>query len=162
MGGRAADHAIGAHAVHRCAHPGAAENFELTHARRQTHGHDATPHRAEEKSREAADLADRVLSTLSTDDRLVLMLVDADEMPIKDVAIRAEGYGMPGVVVDGSDVLACYRVAKEAVDRARRGEGGTLIEAKVIRLTARPWEIRTHCSVMKANLVRSQAKPSTN
>jgi 2-oxoisovalerate dehydrogenase E1 component alpha subunit len=58
------------------------------------------------------------------------------QLPIKDVAIRAEGYGMPGVVVDGSDVLACYRAAKEAVDRARRGEGGTLIEAKVIRLTA--------------------------
>jgi len=58
------------------------------------------------------------------------------QLPIKDVAIRAEGYGMPGVVVDGSDVLECYRAAKEAVDRARRGEGGTLIEAKVIRLTA--------------------------
>ena len=58
------------------------------------------------------------------------------QLPVKDVAIRAEGYGMPGVVVDGSDVLACYRAAKEAVDRARRGEGGTLIEAKVIRLTA--------------------------
>ena len=58
------------------------------------------------------------------------------QLPVEDVAIRAEGYGMPGVVVDGSDVLACYRVAKEAVDRARRGEGSTLIEAKVIRLTA--------------------------
>jgi 2-oxoisovalerate dehydrogenase E1 component alpha subunit len=43
---------------------------------------------------------------------------------------------MPGFVVDGADVLECYRVAKEAVDRARRGEGPTLIEAKVIRLTA--------------------------
>jgi 2-oxoisovalerate dehydrogenase E1 component alpha subunit len=58
------------------------------------------------------------------------------QMPIEDVAIRAEGYGMPGVVVDGSDVLACYKAAKEAVDRARRGDGSTLIEAKVIRLTA--------------------------
>jgi 2-oxoisovalerate dehydrogenase E1 component alpha subunit len=58
------------------------------------------------------------------------------QMPIEDVAIRAAGYGMPGVVVDGSDVLECYRVSKEAVERARRGEGGTLIEAKVIRLTA--------------------------
>jgi 2-oxoisovalerate dehydrogenase E1 component alpha subunit len=58
------------------------------------------------------------------------------QLPVKDVAIRAEGYGMPGVVVDGSDVLECYKVAKVAVDRARNGEGGTLIEAKVIRLTA--------------------------
>jgi 2-oxoisovalerate dehydrogenase E1 component alpha subunit len=55
---------------------------------------------------------------------------------VPDIAIRAEGYAMPGVVVDGTDVLACYAAAKEAVDRARRGDGPTLIEAKVTRLTA--------------------------
>jgi len=55
---------------------------------------------------------------------------------VPDVAIRAEGYAMPGVVVDGTDVLACYAAAREAVDRARRGDGPTLIEAKVTRLTA--------------------------
>ena len=58
------------------------------------------------------------------------------QIATKDVADRASGYGIPGVVVDGSDVLACYRASKEAVDRARAGEGPTLIEAKVIRLTA--------------------------
>jgi 2-oxoisovalerate dehydrogenase E1 component alpha subunit len=58
------------------------------------------------------------------------------ELSVEDVASRAAGYGMPGFVVDGSDVLECYRVSKEAVDRARRGEGPTLIEAKVTRLTA--------------------------
>jgi 2-oxoisovalerate dehydrogenase E1 component alpha subunit len=58
------------------------------------------------------------------------------QLPIENVADRAAGYGMPGVVVDGSNVLECYRVAKEAVDRARRGDGPTFIEAKVIRLTA--------------------------
>jgi len=58
------------------------------------------------------------------------------QLAVENVADRAAGYGIPGVVVDGSDVLACYRVAKEAVDRARRGDGATLIEAKVIRLTA--------------------------
>jgi 2-oxoisovalerate dehydrogenase E1 component alpha subunit len=52
------------------------------------------------------------------------------------VADRAAGYGIPGVVVDGADVLACYQAAKVAVDRARAGEGPTLIEAKVMRLTA--------------------------
>jgi pyruvate dehydrogenase E1 component alpha subunit len=41
---------------------------------------------------------------------------------------RAEGYGFPGVQVDGNDLLAVYEVAKEAVDRARAGEGPTLIE----------------------------------
>ena len=52
------------------------------------------------------------------------------------MADRASGYGIPGVIVDGADVLGCYRAAKEEVDRARRGDGPTLIEAKVIRLTA--------------------------
>lgn len=60
----------------------------------------------------------------------------ARELAIRDVADRAAGYAMPGVVVDGSDVLGCYRVAREAVARARRGDGGTFIEAKVQRLTA--------------------------
>jgi 2-oxoisovalerate dehydrogenase E1 component alpha subunit len=60
----------------------------------------------------------------------------AKELARPDVADRASGYGIPGVVVDGSDVLACYRAAKEAVDRARGGDGPTLIEAKVMRLTA--------------------------
>jgi 2-oxoisovalerate dehydrogenase E1 component alpha subunit len=58
------------------------------------------------------------------------------QLAVPDVAARASGYGIPGVIVDGAEVLGCYRAAKEAVDRARRGEGPTLIEAKVIRLTA--------------------------
>jgi 2-oxoisovalerate dehydrogenase E1 component alpha subunit len=56
------------------------------------------------------------------------------QMPIQDVADRAAGYGMPGVVVDGADVLAVYEAAAAAVERARRGDGPTLIEAKVERL----------------------------
>ena len=57
------------------------------------------------------------------------------QMPLKDVAERAHGYGMPGVVVDGGDPVACYAAMKTAVERGRRGEGPTLIEAKVARLT---------------------------
>jgi 2-oxoisovalerate dehydrogenase E1 component alpha subunit len=52
------------------------------------------------------------------------------------VAARGAGYGMPGVEVDGTDVLAVYEVALEAARRARAGEGPTLIEAKTYRLTA--------------------------
>jgi len=52
------------------------------------------------------------------------------------IAKRAEGYGFPGHQVDGNDVLAVYEVAREAVERARRGEGPTLIEAKTYRITA--------------------------
>jgi 2-oxoisovalerate dehydrogenase E1 component alpha subunit len=57
------------------------------------------------------------------------------EISVPDVAMRASGYGIPGVVVDGTDVLACYAASREAVDRARRGGGPSLIEAKVTRLT---------------------------
>jgi 2-oxoisovalerate dehydrogenase E1 component alpha subunit len=60
----------------------------------------------------------------------------AMEVSVADVADRASGYGIPGVVVDGTDVLACYAAARDAVARARAGEGPTLIEAKVTRLTA--------------------------
>lgn len=52
---------------------------------------------------------------------------------VEDFADKAKGYGIPGVIVDGNDVLAVYRVTKEAVARARRGEGPTLIEAKTFR-----------------------------
>ncbi len=50
-----------------------------------------------------------------------------------DIAPRAEGYGIPGVVVDGIDVLAVHGATRAAVERARRGEGPTLIEAKCYR-----------------------------
>jgi len=49
------------------------------------------------------------------------------------IASKAEAYGMPGVAVDGNDVLAVYRVTLEAIDRARAGEGPTLIEAITYR-----------------------------
>ena len=52
---------------------------------------------------------------------------------VPNIAMRAAGYGMPGVTVDGNDPLAMYRTAREAVDRARAGEGPTLIEAKTFR-----------------------------
>src|SRR3954453_7371016 len=52
------------------------------------------------------------------------------------VAHRADGYDIPGITVDGTDVLACYAAARDAVARARAGDGPTFIEAKVIRLTA--------------------------
>ncbi|MEM3640839.1 MAG: pyruvate dehydrogenase (acetyl-transferring) E1 component subunit alpha [Candidatus Bathyarchaeia archaeon] len=54
-------------------------------------------------------------------------------MVIENVAERASAYGIPGVVVDGNDVLAVYEVAVKAVERARKGEGPTLIECKTYR-----------------------------
>ena len=53
---------------------------------------------------------------------------------VVDLASRAQGYGMPGVVVDGNDVLAVRQAASEAVARARRGDGPTFLEHKTSRL----------------------------
>jgi 2-oxoisovalerate dehydrogenase E1 component subunit alpha len=61
------------------------------------------------------------------------------QMANSNVADRAAGYGMRGVTVDGTDVPACYEVCREAVERARRGEGPTLIDAKI-------WRINSHTS----------------
>ena len=52
------------------------------------------------------------------------------------IAGRAAGYGFPGHEVDGNDILAVHEAAREAVERARNGDGPTLIEAKTYRMTA--------------------------
>jgi len=52
---------------------------------------------------------------------------------VEDIAVRTKSYNMPGVVVDGMDVANVYEAAVPAVERARRGEGPTLIEAKTYR-----------------------------
>ena len=57
----------------------------------------------------------------------------ARHQAIVDVADRAPGYGMPGMIVDGMDVMAVYEAAGEAVARARRGGGPTLLECKTYR-----------------------------
>src|SRR6266567_3715149 len=53
---------------------------------------------------------------------------------VQDLAERAIAYGIPGVIVDGTDACQVYDAAREAVERAHRGEGPTLIEAKMMRM----------------------------
>ena len=52
---------------------------------------------------------------------------------VTQLSVRGEGYGFPGVTVDGNDVFACYEAMKDAIDRARSGEGPTLIECMTYR-----------------------------
>lgn len=59
--------------------------------------------------------------------------IAADTLALNDVAARAAGYGIPGVVVDGNDVMAVYEAAEAAVNRARAGQGPSLIECKTYR-----------------------------
>jgi len=55
------------------------------------------------------------------------------ESSVPDLSVRAASYGMPGASVDGMDLLAVYPLARQAVARARRGEGPSLIEARAYR-----------------------------
>jgi len=56
-----------------------------------------------------------------------------DVSPTENIADYAAGYHIPGVIVDGQDAVAVYQATAEAIERARNGEGPTLIEAKVFR-----------------------------
>ncbi|MBI3963065.1 MAG: thiamine pyrophosphate-dependent dehydrogenase E1 component subunit alpha [Deinococcus sp.] len=53
--------------------------------------------------------------------------------PVKDIAVRASSYNMPGIVVDGNDVLAVHRATAQAAAQARAGRGPTLVECKTYR-----------------------------
>ncbi len=74
---------------------------------------------------------------------------------VRDIAARARGYDMPGVIVNGNDVLEVYRRAAEAVARARTGGGPTLIECKTYR-----WEghVVGEQALIGAGTYRSQAE----
>jgi 2-oxoisovalerate dehydrogenase E1 component alpha subunit len=65
--------------------------------------------------------------------RYAISVEQSKQMAVENVADRAAAYGFPGVVVDGNDVLACFSAMKEAVARARSGQGPTLIECKTYR-----------------------------
>jgi pyruvate dehydrogenase E1 component alpha subunit len=53
---------------------------------------------------------------------------------VADIADRAQGYGMPGVIVDGNDVFAVYEAAKDLIEKIRKGSGPALLECKTYRL----------------------------
>ena len=57
------------------------------------------------------------------------------QAPLRDFAERARAYGIASYIVDGNDVVAVWRTAREAVEQARRGEGPVLIESKTMRMT---------------------------
>ena len=58
----------------------------------------------------------------------------ARSMAVEDIAARAQGYGMPGVTIDGNDLPLVAATAKDAIVRAKAGEGPTLIECKTYRI----------------------------
>lgn len=58
----------------------------------------------------------------------------SEQRRVADIARQADGYGLPGLIVDGNDVEAVYAVVSQAIERARAGDGPTLIEAKTMRM----------------------------
>ena len=66
--------------------------------------------------------------------RYAISSVQGAQMAVPNVADKAQGLGLPGVTVNGMDFLAVHRVALEAVGRARKGDGPTLIEATTYRI----------------------------
>lgn len=74
--------------------------------------------------------------TLVENNRLAISVPYEKQIASETIAMRASSYGMPGVVVDGTDPLACYEAMRDARARAANGEGPTLIEANTVRLTA--------------------------
>ncbi len=71
---------------------------------------------------------------LCENNKFAISVPQKHQMAIASVATRAEGYGFPGVSIDGSDVIEVYQTIQEAHKRARNGEGPTLVEARVERL----------------------------
>jgi TPP-dependent pyruvate/acetoin dehydrogenase alpha subunit len=70
---------------------------------------------------------------LCENNRYAMSSPQARMCSVTDIATRAISYGMPGVVVDGQDVLAVYQAVSAAVRRARGGDGPSLVEAKTYR-----------------------------
>jgi 2-oxoisovalerate dehydrogenase E1 component alpha subunit len=70
---------------------------------------------------------------LCENNRYAISVPLSKQMAVDSVASRAEGYGMPGVVVDGTDVVSVYEATSEAAARARAGQGPTIVETMVER-----------------------------
>ena len=71
---------------------------------------------------------------LCENNRYAISVPLEQQMPVESIASRASAYGIPGVEVDGTDIVASYETVKESVDRARSGGGASLVEMRVERL----------------------------
>jgi pyruvate dehydrogenase E1 component alpha subunit/2-oxoisovalerate dehydrogenase E1 component alpha subunit len=74
------------------------------------------------------------LVVIAEDNKFAYSTPIAQQMAIRPIDQRAEAYGVPHEFIDGTDVLAVYEAARRAVDRARAGEGPTLIGVDVMRM----------------------------
>jgi 2-oxoisovalerate dehydrogenase E1 component len=82
----------------------------------------------------------------------------SESTAVRDISKRAIAYDIPGVTVDGTDVLAVYEVVQDAVSRARNGEGPSLIECKTIRLRPHCEDYRKDDRVLSSKLLEEEIK----
>ncbi len=95
----------------------------------------------------------------------------ANATAIKDFSLRAQGYGMKGISIDGNDVIEVYKTIKEAVELARKGGGPTLIECKTYRWAGQTtmdadkyrsteekeeWKLKCPIKAFKTRLIRGE------
>jgi|SRR3990172_7600897 len=93
------------------------------------------------------------------------------QMAIKEISSRASSYGMPGVTVDGNDIIDVYKATKKAIEFAREGGGPTLIECRTFRMTGHSahddvkyvpkelfeeWEKRDPILLLESSLIQSK------
>jgi len=97
-------------------------------------GDGATDHGTFHESLNCASLWDLPVVFLCQNNGYGEATAQAQHQKKKDISERAAAYDMPGITVDGNDADACYEVISEAVERARAGDGPTLVEAKTYRL----------------------------
>lgn len=83
-----------------------------------------------------ASVADLPVVIIVQNNQFAISTRRASQTKVKTIAQKALAYGMKGIQVDGNDIFAMYAVTKEAIDKARNGEGPTLIEAYTYRLGA--------------------------
>jgi pyruvate dehydrogenase E1 component alpha subunit len=98
-------------------------------------GDGATSHGDCQEAMNFAGVFQVPLVFLCLNNQWAISLPRAKQTHAKTIAQKAAAYGFPGVQVDGNDLLACYVATREAVERARRGEGPTLVEALTYRLS---------------------------
>ncbi len=96
-------------------------------------GDGASNHTTFHESLNLASIWDLPVLFVCENNRWAISLSQPDHQKVKNVADRAAAYGIPGVTIDGNDVMAVYETVTEALKRAREGKGPTLIECHIHR-----------------------------
>jgi len=122
----------------QCSYAGAALAAKLSHSKRVvicTFGDGAAARGPIHEAMNLAAVWKLPVVFLCMNNQYAISMHVSKSCAAKNIADRAAGYGIPGIVVDGNDVFSCYEAVHDYVQRAREGHGPSLIEAKTYRLS---------------------------